>query len=228
MEKQHYLIPISILVAAIIISCAIVYDHEDETDNGLSAEQMVASSLFIGVWDDGGWTFGTGFVIEQDGIYVITNAHVLLDDGILGDVIIGKFYDSDQEYPLSVVEYDASLDLAVLKFDDVPDVVPLEIISNSGVEYGQEVCAVGNPNGIGLSFAKGVVSNISIDIDAYEKMIQTNMGASPGCSGGPLLDMSGKVIGVISMKLGSQGTNIEDVSFAIPSDILIEYLDSVL
>jgi serine protease Do len=155
---------------------------------------------------------GSGFVIEQDG-YIVTNHHVV-DSAVRVTV---RFPD-DREFPAEIVGTDPQTDLALLKID--ADGLPhLPLGESERLRVGESVVAVGNPFGLGGTVTTGIVSGLARDINAgpYVDFIQTDAAINRGNSGGPLLNLSGEVIGVNAAIYSPSGGNV-GVGFAIPAD----------
>jgi serine protease Do len=191
----------------------------------------------------------TGFFVNADG-YLVTNAHVVtLEDyesysgfAYEGWEITVAFADSDVDIPCSIVTYDSDLDLAVLKTDvsiedlayavfyDLTDPTSDAYDDADAVRllYGEPAIAVGNAYGYGISVTEGVVSapvRFFEDGSDVIQAIQTDAAINEGNSGGPLCNAFGAVIGINSFKIVSDTS--ESLGFAIPSNIVIDYLESV-
>jgi putative serine protease PepD len=133
-----------------------------------------------------------------------------------------KFSDGSV-YKATVVGSDTSSDLAVLHVDaPASKLTPLELGDSSNVAVGDGVVAIGNPFGLDNSVTSGIVSALNREIAApdntpIEGAIQTDAAINHGNSGGPLIDLAGKVIGVNSQIQSDSGGN-DGVGFAIPSN----------
>lgn len=135
---------------------------------------------------------GAGFIISKDGL-IATNAHVIGE----GRPISVQMKDG-KEYPVvSVHATQRNADLAIIKIDH-KDLPALELGDSNQLKQGQAVVAMGNPHGLKHSIVSGVVSGTR-EIDG-RSMIQVAMPIEPGNSGGPLLDLQGRVQGIITMK----------------------------
>ena len=169
---------------------------------------------------------GSGFVIDNRG-HVLTNNHVVGAAAKGGDIEI-VLSNGDTE-KATIVGRDVSYDLAVLKLART-DLTPLVLGESDQVVVGDQVIAVGAPLGLEQTVTTGIVSALNRpvtpgtgDETSYMNAIQTDAAINPGNSGGPLLDSSGKVIGVNSAiarvpgTTSSSGGNI-GLGFAIPSD----------
>ena len=172
------------------------------------------------------YSWGTGVIFTEDG-YIITNSHVL-DDAVSATVTL---YD-DRDYPATLVGYDSFSDIAVIKID-CTGLTPAAFTSSEGLRVGDDVVAIGNPMGEELrgTMTNGIISainrEVSIDGNAMT-LIQTNAQINEGNSGGALIDMSGRVIGITNMKMISYGSSVEGLGFAIPSSTVKPVVDEIL
>jgi S1-C subfamily serine protease len=160
---------------------------------------------------------GSGFVWDKEG-HIVTNFHVL-EGASRADVIL-----SDQTtWPAELVGSEPDKDLAVLKIRaPARRLNPLPIGSSSDLQVGQSVYAIGNPFGLDQTLTTGVISGLEREIRArndrrIEGVIQTDAAINPGNSGGPLLDSSGRLIGVNTAIVSPTGA-YAGVGFAIPVD----------
>ncbi len=162
---------------------------------------------------------GSGSILDQDG-NILTNYHVIERAQKLSVSFGGQ-----RTYAATVVGGDPDTDLAVIKLVERPreplSVVPLG--DSDRLEVGQKVLAIGNPFGMDRTLTTGVISGLQRPIRArngrpIEGAIQTDASINPGNSGGPLLDSSGRMIGINSQILSSSGASA-GVGFAIPVNI---------
>ena len=132
-------------------------------------------------------------------------------------------------FTAKVIGRDEKTDIAVVKIDarDLP-VVPMADSRN--VKVGDVVLAVGNPFGVGETVTEGIVSAMNrggMGIEHYENFIQTDAAINPGDSGGALVDIDGRLIGIntaiMSRSGGSQG-----VGFAIPTAQAQNVMESLI
>jgi len=158
---------------------------------------------------------GTGIVWSKDG-YVITNFHVVED---ANRVAVGL---TDQtQWEAKIVGVAPDKDLAVLKIDAPPDkLFPLPLGDSDKLEVGRKVLAIGNPFGLDSTLTTGVISALGREIQSpngrrIRDVIQTDAAINPGNSGGPLLDSSGRLIGINSAIIGPSGANA-GIGFAVP------------
>jgi S1-C subfamily serine protease len=178
----------------------------------------------------GGTATGSGFVIDGDG-HILTNAHVVAGADEI-DVKLGD----QSPVQAKLVGRDPSTDLAVLQVDpDQVDLDPLPLADSAQVRVGDPVVAIGNPFGLDRTATAGIVSAIQREIQApngfsISNAIQTDAPINPGNSGGPLLDASGRVIGVTSQIATGGGNGSVGIGFAVPSstarDVVQQLLDS--
>ena len=170
---------------------------------------------------------GTGFVYDGNG-HIVTNEHVI--DGASS---ISVTLSDGSTWKATVVGSDTSSDLAVLKIS-APEskLTPLALADSSAVQVGDGVVAIGNPFGLDGTVTSGIVSAVDREIAApdntpIEGAIQTDAAINHGNSGGPLLDLQGKVIGVTAQIQSDSGGN-EGVGFAIPSNMVRSIADQLI
>jgi putative serine protease PepD len=169
---------------------------------------------------------GSGVVVSSDGL-IVTNAHVV--DGATEVAV--KIGTDGEQLPAEIVGVDASHDLALLDVD-ASGLPTLELGDSGKVEVGDATYAIGNPYGLDHTLTTGVVSALDRDLQAPDGAtisgaIQTDAALNPGNSGGPLLDASGKVIGVnaqIATGGNAQGGNV-GIGFAIPSETVSQFVE---
>ena len=159
---------------------------------------------------------GSGFVWDKQG-HIVTNYHVI-EDGTKFSVALG-----DGEYEAEVVGAAPDKDIAVLRVNAPSDkLVPLTVGRSSDLIVGQRVLAVGNPFGFDHTLTTGVVSGLGRELRSpsgrrIRDVIQTDAAINPGNSGGPLLDSSGRLIGINSAIYSPSGASA-GISFAVPVD----------
>lgn len=157
---------------------------------------------------------GSGMIIRPDG-YILTNHHVVGEAAKLEVTLFDK-----STFPAEVVGLDPDTDLAVIRIKPgEKKLVALEYGDAGELQVGQKVMAIGNPFGLGGSLSVGIISSLGRDIRTptdrlIKDVIQTDAAINPGNSGGPLLDSSGKLIGVNAQIVTTSGGS-EGVGFAI-------------
>jgi serine protease Do len=167
---------------------------------------------------------GSGVVITRDG-YILTNNHVI--DG--ADDVKVAFGDARRRYDAVVVGGDALADIAVLKIE-AEGLVPASFGDSDLLQVGDRVLAIGNPFGIGRSVTSGIVSALSrggLGIEAIEDFIQTDAAINRGNSGGALIDVQGRVIGINTAIVSGTG-GFAGVGFAIPSNLAINVASQIV
>ena len=167
-----------------------------------------------------GSSIGTGVIMTEDG-YVVTNAHV-----ISGGRTCWIALDSGVTYDAMLVGYDEDEDLAVLKAKDAEGLPAAEFGDSENLQVGERVYAIGNPLGIELrgTLTDGIVSAVNRQVsvgDGHMTMIQTTAALNNGNSGGPLINSSGQIVGINTLKMGNSGwegeATVEGLGFALPS-----------
>jgi Trypsin-like peptidase domain len=171
----------------------------------------VDSVVLIVISDESGKPIaeGSGFIASSDG-KIVTNHHVI--EGAHSAVVKlnnGAFFPVD-----GVVADDGDLDIAILKVSG-KNLPPLQLADSNNLAAGDHVVAIGSPLGLENSVSDGIVSGLRKDASG-RSWVQTTAPTSHGNSGGPLLTMNEKVIGVITMKL-REGENL---NFAVPSQAI--------
>jgi S1-C subfamily serine protease len=161
---------------------------------------------------------GTGFVWDKKG-HVVTNFHV-----IRGGQGARVTLADQTSVPARYVGGAPEKDLAVLKIDVPEDkLFPIPIGTSEDLQVGQLVYAIGNPFGLDQTLTTGVVSALGREIRSLvegrtiQNVIQTDAAINPGNSGGPLLDSSGRLIGVNTAIYSPSGSSA-GIGFAIPVD----------
>lgn len=170
---------------------------------------------------------GSGFIISADG-FVVTNYHV-----IEGGTDISVITYDEQEHKATVVGYDKTNDVAVLKMDG-EDFSYVTLGSSDELRVGDQVMAIGNPLGeLTSTLTVGYVSAkdrmVSTDGTAIN-MLQTDAAINSGNSGGPLFNAKGEVVGINTAKYSgtsSSGATIEGIGFAIPMDDVIGIIEDL-
>ncbi|EEY34057.1 S1C family serine protease [Pseudoleptotrichia goodfellowii] len=169
-------------------------------------------------------SLGSGFVVSEDG-YIVTNNHVVNN----ADEIYVKFTDG-REYLTKLVGTSPEVDIAILKIESSEKFKPLEFADSDKIQIGQWSIAFGNPLGLNDSMTVGIISaagRSSLGIEEIENFIQTDAAINQGNSGGPLVDINGKVIGVNTAILSTSGGSV-GLGFAIPSNLVAVVKDSII
>lgn len=173
---------------------------------------------------------GSGFIFTEDG-YILTNYHVVEDS----DSITVTTYDGES-YAASLIGYDESNDIAVLKIS-AEGLTPVVLGDSDSLNVGDSVLAIGNPLGeLTFSLTAGVVSALNREVTFSSgitmALIQTDCAINAGNSGGALFNMYGEVIGITNAKYSSSGSSseasIDNIGFAIPINDVYDIVVSII
>lgn len=168
----------------------------------------------------------SGVIVSNDG-YIVTNNHVV-DDAESIEVVL---YD-ERSYKARVIGTDAATDLALIKIEE-NNLLFIEFGNSDSVEVGDMVLAVGNPFNLASTVTAGIISakarniNLSTEKFAVESYLQTDAAVNRGNSGGALVDINGKLIG-INAAIATPTGSYAGYSFAIPVDIVKKVIDDLL
>ncbi len=160
---------------------------------------------------------GTGFVWDQQG-HIVTNFHVV-QGGDRASVTLND----GSTYAATIIGTAPDKDIAVLHIDAPPTkMLPLPVGQSSSLKVGMKVLAIGNPFGLDQTLTTGVISGLGREIKSMSgrpitDVIQTDASINPGNSGGPLLDSSGRLIGINTAIYSPSGANA-GIGFAVPVD----------
>ncbi len=188
--------------------------------------QVLRRDFFFGVAPEEG--SGSGFVLDKEG-RILTNYHV-----IEGAQRIDVTFGDERTLSAQVIGTDPRNDLALLKVNAAPDELhPVELGSSDALQVGQWAIAIGNPFGqFDRTLTTGVISALNRTLEGADGriitgVIQTDAAINRGNSGGPLLDSSGRVIGINTAIFSPSGASA-GVGFAVPVDTLKRVLPDLL
>jgi len=153
---------------------------------------------------------GTGIIIDPSGI-ILTSSHVVSDTSK-----ITVTFSNNKKVPAHIIAIMGDLnDLALLKVDTDRPLKAMRFADSTKLKVGQRVLALGNPFGFNGTLTTGIISRI----DYERNRIQTDAAINPGCSGGPLINMDGEVIG-INQSIYNPDNNQSNIGigFAVPSN----------
>ena len=185
----------------------------------LSARLRPSVVEILGTIESNGDTsYGTGFVLREPSL-VVTNAHVVRG---VAQVMV-RTWEGALLASVEVLHVDEKVDLAVLRVTGLK-LTPLELADSALPPVGETVLAIGHPRGYEFTVSDGIVSAVRALDDQGVELIQTTAPISPGSSGGPLVDMGGRVVGVCSLTL-TEGQNI---NFAVPAREVGPVIDRAL
>lgn len=207
-----------------------VYEKCADSVVGISTTAAVQS--FFGGNSTAEMGEGSGVIYSADG-YIITNYHVISSAMAYNSYVINVYFPSDPDtgVPATVVGYNVSGDLAVLKVNKT-GLPAVEIGSSDSVKVGQYAVAIGCPGGLEFmgSVSYGIISGlnrkVTVDQDNTMTLIQTDAAINPGNSGGAMLNSKGQLIGVNSVKFVDE--SFEGMGFAIPVDTVVEICNNII
>ncbi len=180
---------------------------------------------------------GSGFVFDDDG-HILTTNRVVAEEG----EITVTFADGTTQ-PATVVGADPNTDLAILKVEErPPSAKPLELYNSDKLKVGQRVAALGNPLGYGGAMTVGIVSakarnlRLEIEIDGgfftAPDLIQADATVAPGMIGGPLIDLRGRVVGVVGIDTqffdAASRFRVGGVGFSIPTSTVTRVVPALI
>lgn len=221
-----------------IIQERIVYVRQDDGTSGLLTPNEVAEkakqyTVTVIMTAEGSVGIGSGFVYSADG-YICTNYHA-----VDGAETVQVLLSNGVAYDATVKGYNEAADVAVLHIN-APDLTAATLGSSAALLVGDEVMAMGTPGKLdyaatatfgNVSATKRLITVGNDDGTVTWKltMIQTDAQVNPGNSGGPLVDMYGNVVGVVTRKQTElYGTSFEGLSFALPIDGVKQIVDEII
>lgn len=202
------------------------------------ASAVLPSTVTIQVRSEGESSSGSGVVLDTEG-HILTNNHVI-EAAANGGTVDAVFHDG-RRVRAEIVGRSPSYDLAVIRVKGGDYLTPATMGDSASVRTGQPAVAVGSPLGLGGSVTSGIVSSLDRPVrvtssasadaaTAYINAIQTDAAINPGNSGGPLVDASGRVIGINSAILtlgGEAQSGSIGVGFAIPINQAMDIADEL-
>jgi putative serine protease PepD len=198
------------------LSISEVYDGAKDSVVVINAESQLPEATPFG--NEGQTAQGSGFVYDDAG-HVVTNYHVVQG----ADNVTVTFPDGE-EVPADVVGTDPSTDVAVLELQEDVDAEPLPLGDSDALDVGETVVAIGSPFGLQGTVTSGIVSAVDRTITSpdenrfgIDQVIQTDAAINSGNSGGPLLDTSGRVVGINTQIQSGSGGN-DGIGYAVPSN----------
>ncbi len=191
----------------------------DEQINITVYERINPAIVSIDAQTSDGVSAGTGCIVTSDGL-ILTGSHVI--DGCKSVEVTmanGQVYKADV-----VSKMGKNKDLALLKITPKTQLQTIKFGDSQNIKVGQKVLAIGNPFGFSGTLTQGIISRI----DYTKNKIQTDAAINPGCSGGPLLNSSGEVIG-INQSIYNPDNNISNIGigFAIPINDAKKFIETV-
>jgi S1-C subfamily serine protease len=166
---------------------------------------------------------GSGVIVDSEG-YIVTNYHVIRPRRNGQSLPLRVRLSDGREQNATLIGHDDATDLAVLKID-LPDLIAAEWGDSDELEVGDLVWALGSPFGLDQSITFGIVSaekrrrGRGLETSVYSEYLQTDAAVNPGNSGGPLVNVEGRIVGINAAIVGDA---YQGVSFAIPSSLARE------
>ena len=168
-------------------------------------------------------SLGSGVIVSSNG-FILTNLHVI--DNLFDLFDTEVTLQDGRRIPAKVVAWDKANDLAVLHIN-MNNLVPIELGNDNDLKVGDLVFAIGYPRNIGQSVSQGIISAIINNPDGTVSIIQTDAAVNPGNSGGALIDLDGRLIGVNSSIFSKSG-NFEGIGFATSASVAIKSMDELI
>lgn len=160
---------------------------------------------------------GSGVIVDASDGLVITNHHVI-DAADEITVILND----GRNFPAQLLGSDPRTDVALLKIE-AEQLSALEFADSDSLRIGDFVVAIGNPYGIGQTVTAGIVSALGragLNNENYEDYIQTDAAINVGNSGGALVDMEGRLVGINTAIISGNGGGSDGIGFAVPSNMV--------
>jgi len=167
---------------------------------------------------------GSGWIINQDGV-IVTNNHV-----VAGASTVTITLDDGSTFLAQAVSTDPLTDLAIVKID-AQNLPAADIGDSSLLRVGEQIAAIGNSLGMGISMKGGWISRLGVSIpvsagQTLDDLIETDAAINPGNSGGPLVNMAGEVIGITSAKISMVG--VEGMGYAISINTAMPVINELI
>lgn len=190
----------------------------DEQINITVYERINPAIVSIDAQTTDGVSAGTGCIVTSDGL-ILTGSHVI--DGCKSVEV--TMYNGQVFKAEVVSKMGKNKDLALLKINAKSPLHTIKFGDSQSIKVGQKVLAIGNPFGFAGTLTQGIISRI----DYAKNKIQTDAAINPGCSGGPLLNSAGEVIG-INQSIYNPDNNISNIGigFAIPINDAKKFIEA--
>ena len=217
--RKQLLVAISIIFLTVGYTPANVNYAPDEQVNISVYEKITPAIVAIDAQVSDGVSAGTGCVVTPDGM-ILTGSHV-----VEGATTIDVTTYNGQTYRAKfIAQMGKNKDLALIKIQPKRPLQTVSFADSEEVKVGQKVLTIGNPFGFSNTLTQGIISRI----DYVKNRFQTDAAINPGCSGGPLLNTTGEVIG-ISQSIYNPDHNISNIGigFAIPSNEAVKFIATV-
>ncbi len=169
-------------------------------------------------------SLGSGFIIDAEKGYVITNNHVIRDAEEVRVTL-----NDDTTLKAKIIGRDEKIDIAVLQVETKKKLTAVPFGNSDVMRVGDWVIAIGNPFGLGGTVTAGIISARQRDINSgpYDDYIQTDASINRGNSGGPMFNLNGEVIGINTAIFSPSGGSV-GIGFAVPSDLAKPIIDQLI
>ncbi|MBN2431094.1 MAG: trypsin-like peptidase domain-containing protein [Acidobacteria bacterium] len=170
---------------------------------------------------------GSGSILNTDG-HILTNYHVVENADYIQVTLADK-----SQFKAELIGFDEINDIAVLKIDREAKILrPIPMGSSQNLHVGQMVYAIGNPFGLSHTMTSGIISSLGRSIKSkagfiIDDVIQSDAAINPGNSGGPLIDSSGRMIGITTSIFTTSGGNI-GIGFSVPVDTVRRVVNDLI
>ncbi len=172
-------------------------------------------------------SLGSGVLVSPDGV-IVTNTHVIK---VGSKAEIRVVLADKREFDAKVILQDEKADIAILRIDGGNGTFPYLTFGDSdAIEVGDMVLAIGNPFGVGQSVSQGIISALGRSLGSKANapaFIQTDAAVNPGNSGGALVDLSGRIVGINTAILSGSGAS-HGIGFAVPSNLVKLFVESAI
>ena len=210
LEASNIVKPVRVLLSLLMVAAVLFASASSVSAIGFDAEKAYESVFVV----YSGTSLGSGFAIGEN--CVITNAHVIADPN---NIAIATY--DGTEYAASLLGINEDEDIAVLVIENAT--FPYLMMANlSAVKIGDDIYTIGAPKGMAYTLTKGTIS-AKERIIREKSYIQIDAAINEGNSGGPLLNDSGEVLGMNTLKM----TDSEGIGLSIPTDRIENYLKSL-
>jgi S1-C subfamily serine protease len=215
---KKFLITLGIILSIMFPVNAQNYDKEELTNISVY-ERISPAIVSVTAQLSDSVSEGTGCIVSKEGL-ILTGYHV-----VEGAKTIDITMSDGQTYKAKfVAKMKDKKDLALLKIEPKEKLTTVSFGDSEEVKVGQKVLTIGNPFGFSNTLTQGIISRI----DYVKNRFQTDAAINPGCSGGPILNSEGEVIG-ISQSIYNPDHNISNIGigFAIPSNEAVKFIATV-
>lgn len=207
------------IIFGLCTPCYAQHYDKDELININVYEKISPAIVSVVAQLSDGVSEGTGCIISSDG-QILTGWHV-----VEGAKTIDITTANGKTYKAKLIaKMTDKKDLAILKIEPKEELSTVSFGDSEEVKVGQKVLTIGNPFGFSNTLTQGIISRI----DYVKNRFQTDAAINPGCSGGPILNSTGEVIG-ISQSIYNPDHNISNIGigFAIPSNEAVKFISSI-